>query len=70
MGALASIAEPRASRFSDLELARRAAAEVSTRQGYPQLEAMYLRGDNDTDADVQAALVAIMLIRRLESVSA
>lgn len=60
---------PRAVAFSDIELARRAAAEVSKRLGY-SMDAMYLRGDNDADPDVQAALLAITLLRRLESVSA
>lgn len=55
--------------ISDLELARRVAAEVSRRQGYP-MDRMYLAGQNDDDADVQSALLAIQLSRRLESVAA
>lgn len=54
-------------RFSDIEIARRAAAEISKRQGYP-MDRLYLDGDNDSDDDVQSALLAIQLIRRIESV--
>lgn len=53
----------------DLEIARRAAAELAMEQGYPQLMRPLLNGEWDGDNEVQSALIALRLARQAECVN-
>jgi hypothetical protein len=53
---------------ADLEIARKAAAELSELQGYPQLARPYLAGEWDGDNEVQSALIALRLARQADCI--
>lgn len=56
--------------MTDIDIARQAAAEVDKRGSYLLGERMYLSGACDDDDDVQAALLAIQMVRRIKGDSA
>lgn len=58
----------RAEPVSDIEIARCAAAEANRQAGYPQLARPYLDGEWDGDIEVQAALIAIRMVRCADSI--